>query len=54
MGRQLARFVSEEAGQDLVEYVLLLLLLLLISLVAMKSVGQRISAIFSGFVSLMS
>jgi Flp pilus assembly pilin Flp len=54
MGRQLGCFLSEEAGQDLVEYALLLLMILLISVAAMKAVGERISSAFSGFVSLMS
>ena len=47
MGYLVERFLKEEAGQDLVEYALLILMVLAIALSTIKSVGQKMTSIFS-------
>jgi len=46
----LMRLWKEEEGQDLTEYALLLVLISLVAVLAMKSLGQGISDVFSNAV----
>ena len=47
MGKLLIRLWSEESGQDLTEYALLVVLLALAAIVAMNSLGAAINNVFS-------
>ncbi len=42
---------SEEAGQDLTEYALLLILVALVAITTMKALGNAISDVFSNAAS---
>jgi pilus assembly protein Flp/PilA len=43
----LKRLWQEEAGQDLVEYALLLTLIALVAVVSMKTIGNVVKNVFS-------
>ena len=47
MEKLLLRLWTEESGQDLTEYALLVVLLALAAIVAMKSLGSAINNVFS-------
>jgi len=47
MRKLLLRLWTEESGQDLTEYALLVVLLALAAIVAMKSLGSAINNVFS-------
>jgi len=47
MGKLLLRLWTEESGQDLTEYALLVVLLALAAIVAMQSLGTAINNVFS-------
>ncbi|PYV17388.1 MAG: Flp family type IVb pilin [Acidobacteria bacterium] len=51
---QLSRFLSEESGQDLVEYALLLFLVLAVAIATVKAVGGKVSSVFSGVLSFLT
>jgi len=51
MGKLLLRLWTEESGQDLTEYALLVVLLALAAIVAMNSLGSAISNVFSSSAS---
>jgi len=51
MGKLLLRLWTEESGQDLTEYALLVVLLALAAIVAMKSLGSAINNVFSAAAS---
>jgi Flp pilus assembly pilin Flp len=46
MGAQLSDLWTDESGQDLAEYALLLALIALLVIVALRPVGQEISKVF--------
>ena len=54
MKSQLSRFLSEESGQDLVEYALLLFLVLAVAIATIKAVGGKVSSVFSGVLSFLT
>ena len=54
MERELSRFFSEESGQDLVEYALLLFLVLAVAIATIKAVGGKVSSVFSGVLSFLT
>lgn len=46
MKNLIARFVREEAGQDLIEYALLAGLISLVCVIAITNVGTKVSSLF--------
>ncbi len=54
MGKLLRRLWSEESGQDLVEYALLVVLVALGAVVAMKSLASAVSDAFSNAAANMT
>ncbi|MGA8072907.1 MAG: Flp family type IVb pilin [Candidatus Acidiferrales bacterium] len=51
MGKLLIRLWTEESGQDLTEYALLVVLLALAAIAAMNSLGSAINNVFSNAAS---
>ena len=51
MGKLLIRLWTEESGQDLTEYALLVVLLALAAIAAMNSLGSAINNVFSSAAS---
>ncbi len=51
---ELKRFVSEESGQDIVEYALMLVLVALVVVGAVPSIKDAVSKVFSKAVSALS
>ncbi len=51
MGKLLMRLWTEESGQDLTEYALLVVLLALAAIAAMNSLGSAINNVFSNAAS---
>jgi len=49
MNNLFARFVREDAGQDLIEYALLLGIISLGLLTVLPSIGTKVSTIFTNF-----
>jgi pilus assembly protein Flp/PilA len=47
------RFVTEEEGQDLVEYALLLVFIALIVIAALPNLGETVSNVFSNATSVL-
>jgi pilus assembly protein Flp/PilA len=47
MNGRLWRFKSEESGQTLVEYALILMLVTLLTITALTSIGTTVSAFFT-------
>lgn len=47
MSSRLWRFGSEESGQTLVEYALILVLVVLLTITALTSIGTTVSAFFT-------
>ena len=47
------RFLKEEAGQDLVEYALLLVFIALIVIAALPNLGKTVSNVFSNATSAL-
>jgi pilus assembly protein Flp/PilA len=50
----LKRFVTEESGQDIVEYALMLVLVALVVVGAVPSIKDAVSKVFSKAVSALS
>ncbi len=46
MRELLSRFWSDDQGQDLIEYALMLTLILLVSVAAVEGIGTQVSSIF--------
>jgi pilus assembly protein Flp/PilA len=47
MKRMLHNFWSDDEGQDLIEYALMLTLILLVSVAAIQGIGNKVSQIFT-------
>ena len=47
MKRMLHSFWSDDEGQDLIEYALMLTLILLVSVAAIQGIGTKVSQIFT-------
>jgi Flp pilus assembly pilin Flp len=50
----LSRIWSDDEGQDLIEYALMLTLILLVSVAAIQGIGSRVSSIFTSVNTVLS
>jgi pilus assembly protein Flp/PilA len=53
MGRMIGEFLTQEEGQDLVEYALLLVFIALIVITALPNLGKTVSNVFSNATSVL-
>jgi len=54
MAQFLNRFVRDEAGQDLVEYAMLLAFIALIAIVGVKTLGTTVNKFFSNVATALT
>ena len=50
---QLKRFINEEAGQDIIEYALMVVLVALVVVGAVPNISQAVSGVFSKAISAL-